>query len=128
MSESPRARRARLGLAAFCALTVVFLAARDLFVPEVRDVEVWFGVELHGAAALATAPLHWALFAFGAWAAWRAKPWLWQAAAAYAGYVAVSHFVWNVSSPAGHGIPAGLAQAAALSAVGLLLLALGRVR
>ena len=28
-----------------------FLAARDLFVPEVRDVEVWLGFELHGAAA-----------------------------------------------------------------------------
>jgi hypothetical protein len=43
-------------LALFCAATVVFLAARDLFVPQARDVEVWFGFELHGAAARWSAP------------------------------------------------------------------------
>jgi hypothetical protein len=82
------------GLALFCAVTVVFLAARDLFVPHVRDVEVWFGVELHGAAARWSAPLHWAIFATGAWAAWRARPWVARAAIGYAIYVAVSHAIW----------------------------------
>jgi hypothetical protein len=82
------------GLAGFCAATVVFLAARDLFVPHVRDVEVWFGIEVHGAAARWSAPLHWAIFAFGAWAFGRAKPWAPRAAAIYVLYVALSHAIW----------------------------------
>jgi hypothetical protein len=81
-------------LAVFCAATVVFLAARDLFVPHVRDVEVWFGFELRGAAARWSAPLHWAIFAFGAWGFWRARPWIVPAAAGYLLYVAISHLIW----------------------------------
>jgi len=81
-------------LALFCAATAVFLAVRDLFVPRARDVEVWFGFELHGAAARWSAPLHWAIFAFGAWAAWRARPWVARGAIGYAIYVAVSHAIW----------------------------------
>lgn len=81
-------------LAVFCAGTVVFLAVRDLFVPDARDVEVWFGIELHGAAARWSAPAHWAIFAFGAWGAWTARPWIARAAVGYAIYVAVSHGIW----------------------------------
>ncbi|MGH7336292.1 MAG: hypothetical protein ACREI7_01820 [Myxococcota bacterium] len=113
-------------LALFCAATVVFLAARDAFVPHVRDVEVWFGFELHGAAARLTAPLHWAIFAFGAWGFWRARPWITPAAAAYVFYVALSHLVWSEASPTGHGWPIGLAQAAAISLPAFLLLRTGR--
>jgi hypothetical protein len=126
VNESARAARARQGLALFCAATVVFLAARDLFVPEVRGVEVWLGFELHGRAALLTAPLHWALFAFGAFAFWRGKPWIWPAAAAYLLYVALSHLIWSEASPNGRGWPAGLAQAAAISALAFGLLRLRR--
>jgi hypothetical protein len=81
-------------LALFCVATVAFLAVRDLFVPEARDVEVWLGFELHGAAARWSAPLHWAIFAFGAWASWRARPWVARAAIGYAIYVAMSHVIW----------------------------------
>jgi predicted nucleotidyltransferase len=102
-------------LAAFCAASLVFLAVSDLTVPEVRDVEVWLGFELRGLAALATAPLHWALFAFGAWMFWCAKPWAWRAAAAYLFYVALSHLVWSEASPNGQGWRMGLLQAAAFS-------------
>jgi hypothetical protein len=108
-------------LAVFCAATVVFLAARDLFVPHVRDVEVWLGFELHGAAARLTAPLHWAIFALGAWGFWRAQPWVARSAAAYVFYVALSHLVWNLTSANGHGWLAGLTEAAALSVPGFLL-------
>ncbi|HEX5067154.1 MAG TPA: hypothetical protein VFY49_13625 [Myxococcota bacterium] len=83
-------------LACFCAATVVFLAYRDLFVPHVRDVEVWGGFEVHGAAARYTAPLHWLIFAVGAWGFWQAKPWIAPAAAAYTFYVALSHVIWLV--------------------------------
>ena len=81
-------------LALFCAGTVVFLAARDLFVAEARDVEVWFGIELHGAAAHWSAPVHWGIFALGAWASWTARPWIARAAVGYAIYVAASHVIW----------------------------------
>ena len=105
-----------------CALTVAFLALRDLTVPEVRDVEVWGGFELRGRAAQLTAPLHWAIFAAGAWAFWTERPWAWRAAAAYAFYVALSHLVWSEVSPNGRGWPMGLAQAALLSIPAVLLL------
>jgi hypothetical protein len=83
-------------LAVFCALTVVFLVPRDLFFAETRDVEVWLGFEVHGRAALLSAPLHWLIFAVGAWGFWTQRPWIVPAAAAYAVYVAVSHVIWLV--------------------------------
>ena len=59
--SAPRDRGARPGwmtaLAAFCLGTVLFLVPRDLFFAETRDVEVWFGFEVHGVVALLTAPL-----------------------------------------------------------------------
>ena len=113
-------------MAIFCAGTAVFLAWRDVFVPHVRDVEVWFGFEVHGTAARLTAPLHWAIFAVGAWAFWRARPWIARAAAAYLFYVALSHLVWSEASPNGHGWIAGLAQAAAIAVPGFLLLRAAR--
>jgi hypothetical protein len=109
-------------LAVFCLLTVVFLVPRDLFFPETRDVEVWFGFELRGRAALLTAPLHWAIFAAGAWGFWRQERWIVPAAAAYVFYVAISHLIWSEASPNGRGWPIGLAQAAAISIPGFLLL------
>ena len=121
MSPSARSRVER-SLAALGAVTVVFLAVRDLWLPEVRDVEVWLGFELHGRAARLTAPLHWAIFALGAFAFWRGKPWIWRAAAAYVFYVALSHLIWSEASPKGQGWRMGLAQAAAISLVGVLLL------
>ncbi|TMA33453.1 MAG: hypothetical protein E6J87_10075 [Deltaproteobacteria bacterium] len=109
-------------LALFCAATVVFLAWRDLFVPSARDVEVWLGFELRGTAARWSAPLHWTIFALGAWGAWRARPWIVPAAAGYVFYVALSHLVWSEASPKGNGWLVGLAQAAAISVPGFMLL------
>jgi hypothetical protein len=120
--SASRRPRAGTALALFCAATVVFLAARDLFVPEIRDVEVWGGFELRGRAAHLTAPLHWAIFASGAFAFWRVKPWIWTAAAAYLFYVAASHLVWSEASPHGRGWPLGLLQAAGISLAGLWML------
>jgi hypothetical protein len=108
--------------AAFCLLTIAFLVPRDLFFPETRDVEVWLGFEVHGRAARLSAPLHWAIFAVGAWGFWTQRAWIAPAAAAYAFYVALSHLVWSEVSPHGRGWPAGLLQAALLSIPGVLLL------
>jgi hypothetical protein len=109
-------------LAGFCLLTILFLVPRDLFFPETRDVEVWLGFEVRGRAARLTAPLHWAIFAIGAWGFWRARPWITTAAALYAFYIALSHLVWSEASPHGHGWRIGLLQAALFSIPGLLLL------
>lgn len=113
------------GLAFFCMATVAFLVPRDLFFAETRDVEVWFGLEVRGAAALYSAPVHWAIFAVGAWAFWTDRPWIVPAAAAYVFYVAFSHLVWSEASPNGNGWPIGLVQALAISVPGILLLRAG---
>ncbi len=110
------------------ALAIASLSAllinipRDLFFTETRQVEVWLGFEVKGWLALATAPLHWAIFGVGAWAFWSRRSWVLPWAATYLFYVAVSHLVWSEASPNGRGWPIGLTQAIAFSAVGLLLL------
>jgi hypothetical protein len=111
--------------ALFCVATVAFLATRDLFVSDARDVEVWFGFELRGRAALLTAPLHWAIFGVGAYGFWLQRPWIVRAAAAYSFYIALSHLVWSEVSPNGHGWVAGLAMALVLSIPGVWLLRSG---
>lgn len=109
-------------LAAFCAATVVFLAARDIAIPAVRDTEVWLGLEVHGWAARLTAPLHWVLYALGAWGFWHCRPWVWPWAAVYVASVAVSHLVWNLTSPAGGGWGPGLWQMALFAVPAVTLL------
>jgi hypothetical protein len=120
-ADTPRPRWAT-PLALACALTVAFTLWRDLRLPQVRDTEVWFGFELHGALARATAPLHWALFAAGAYGFARLRSWIWPWASVYGFYVALSHLVWSEASPNGQGWPIGLLQAALLSIPGWLLL------
>ena len=109
-------------LALFCLVTVLFLVPRDLFFAKTRDVEVWLGFELRGIAARVTAPIHWAIFALGAWGFWYCRPWALPAAAAYVFYIALSHLIWSEASPNGRGWPIGLAQALAISTAGILLL------
>lgn len=111
-------------LAVFCAATVVVSAGRDLFVPAARAVEVWFGLEVTGPLAFATAPIHWAMFAVAAWAFWTGRMWIVPWAAGYLFYAAFSHVVWSEASVHGRGWPIGLVQAAALSGVAYFLLCL----
>jgi hypothetical protein len=115
------------GLAVFCLTTVAFLASRDLFLTETRDVEVWLGFEVHGVAALLTAPLHWAIFAVGAWGFWNQRPWVLPWSSGYLFYVALSHIIWNEVSPNGGGWSSGLAQALAISLPAILLLRAHRI-
>jgi hypothetical protein len=110
--------------AVLCAATVVVSVFRDLFLPASREVEVWLGLELTGWIAYATAPLHWAIFAVGAWAFWTGRPWIAPAAAGYLFYAAFSHLVWSEASPHGRGWPIGLVQAAVIGGVGWFLLQL----
>jgi hypothetical protein len=109
-------------LGVFCLATLVISVGRDLFFPESRGVEVWFGLELRGRLALLTAPLHWLIFAIGTWAFWTGQAWVVPWAAGYLFYAAFSHLVWSEVSPHGRGWPIGLVQAAAISTVAALLL------
>ena len=109
-------------LAVFCLASVPFLAYRDFFVSGPRDVEIWFGFELTGSAALLTAPLHWAIFLAGAWGFWFQRPWVLPLAAAYEFYIAACHLIWNQVSPNWRGWLAGVVQAVAFSIPAILLL------
>ncbi|HYC53978.1 MAG TPA: hypothetical protein VEL28_03470 [Candidatus Binatia bacterium] len=109
-------------MAGLCLLTLVVSLVRDLFIPETRNVEVWFGFEVTGTAALVTAPIHWAIFATGAWAFWSRKPWIWPAAAGYLLYGAFAHLVWSEASANGRGWMIGLVQAFAISTMAMLVL------
>ena len=109
-------------LAATCVGSLLLNVPRDFLYPDNGNVEVWFGFELTGWAAWLTAPLHWAIFAFGAWAFWTCRPWALRVGAIYTFYVALSHVVWSEVSPHGSGWPTGLLHAAVLSIPGFLML------
>jgi short-subunit dehydrogenase len=82
----------------FCAYMTVVYMPWDLFVkPVADDAEAWFGIVLRGWAAKATEPLHWALYAAGAYGFWRMRPWMWPWAAVYAAQVTIGMFVWSVA-------------------------------
>ena len=109
-------------LAIACLVTIAATFGGDVFVPEARDTEVWFGLELKGTPALLTAPLHYAIFAVGAWAFWTMRPWALGVGAGYLFYAALSHLVWSEASPHGRGWQIGLVQAAVVAAAAVLLL------
>ncbi len=121
LEASPRPRWMS-ALAVFCLVTVLFLVPRDLFFAETRDVEIWLGFEVRGTAALATAPVHWAIFLVGAWGFWFRRPWILPCAAGYVFYISLSHLIWSGISQNGHGWPMGLLYAVVFSVPGVLLL------
>ena len=109
-----------LGL--FCAyMTFVYLPFDLFYKPIAQDEEVWFGLVLHGRAAKATEPLHWAIYAAGTWGFLRPRPWIWVASALYVGQIAVGMIVWNVTDPRGAGWMAGLGTGAVFAALAVLL-------
>ncbi|HUI27234.1 MAG TPA: SDR family oxidoreductase [Candidatus Kryptonia bacterium] len=81
----------------FCAYMTFVHIPLDIFVkPVAADAEAWFGLLLRGWAAKLTEPLHWAIYAAGAYGFWRMRSWMWPWAALYAAQVAFGMFVWNV--------------------------------
>jgi hypothetical protein len=94
----------------FCAYMTFIYLPYDLFVkPVERDEEVWFGIVLHGWAAKATGPLHWAIYAAGAYGFYHMRPWLWPWAAVYVAQIAVSMLVWSLLDERGNLIAGALA-------------------
>jgi hypothetical protein len=85
----------------------------DLFVkPVAADAEVWFGVMVHGWAAKLTEPLHWAIYAAGAYGFWKMRPLMWPWASLYVGQISIGMLVWNLLEPGGQGWLGGLISAA----------------
>ncbi len=98
---------------AFCIYMTVVYMPFDLFWKPVEvDQEVWLGVMLHGWAAKATEPLHWAIYAAGAYGFWKMRPWMWPWAAVYLLQITIGMFVFNLLDPRGGGWPGGLVSAA----------------
>ena len=79
----------------FCIYMAVIYMPWDIFVkPVAEDQEVWFGYMFTGWAAKATAPLHWIVYAAGAWGFWHMKPWMWPWAAVYCAQITIGMVVW----------------------------------
>lgn len=99
-------------LLAFCVYMAVVYVPFDLFYKSVAtDEEVWFGYLLHGWAAKLTEPLHWAIYAAGAYGFWKMRPWMWPWAAVYSAQVSVGMLVWNLRDARGRGWTGGLVTA-----------------
>ena len=110
------------GLLGFCLfMTFVYLPFDLFWKPVGRDQEVWLGFVLEGWAAKATEPLHWAIYAAGAWGFWKMRPWLHPWAALYTASIAVGMLVWSVRDPRGPGLLIGLAPFAAFGALAVAL-------
>ena len=64
-------------LLVFCAyMTTVYLPFDLFWKPVAEDQEVWFGFMLSGWAAKVTEPLHWAIYAAGAWGLFKLRRWM----------------------------------------------------
>ena len=97
----------------FCLYMTFIYLPFDLFLkPVAEDEEVWFGFTLHGWWAKATEPLHWLIYAAGAYGFWRMKPWMWPWAGVYVAQIALAMLLWNVLDPRGSGWLAGSVAAA----------------
>lgn len=87
-----------------CLYMSVVRVPLDLFLtPIERDEEVWLGIVLRGMPAKLTEPLHWAIYAAGAWGFWKMRAWMWPWAAVYAAQIAVGAMIWNSIDPRGSG-------------------------
>ena len=97
----------------FCLyMTFIYLPYDLFFKPVAEDEEVWFGFVLHGWAAKLTAPLHWLIYAAGAYGFWKMARWMWPWAALYMAQVAIAMLVWNLIDERGGGWTAGFVSAA----------------
>ena len=100
-------------LLVFCIYMTFIYMPFDMFVkPVAVDDEVWFGLRMHGWAAKATEPLHWAIYAAGAYGFWKMRRWMWPWAALYVAQICIGMLVWNVLDERGRGVIAGVVAAA----------------
>lgn len=93
----------------FCVyMTFIYMPFDIFYKPVAEDEEVWFGFMLTGWWAKATAPLHWLIYAAGAYGFWRRKSWMWPWAFVYSVQVVIAMVVWNLLRPEAAGLAGGL--------------------
>ena len=93
----------------FCLYMTFIYMPFDIFIkPVAEDHEIWLGFTLTGWWAKATAPLHWLIYAAGAYGFAKKKAWMWPWAAVYAAQVVVAMVVWNLVNERGGGWLAGV--------------------
>jgi hypothetical protein len=110
------------GLLGFCLFMALLYEPYDFFLKPVdRDQEVWVGLMLTGWAAKATEPLHWAIYAAGAWGFWKMRSWMHPWAALYAASVALGMLVWGIRDERPHSLWFGLAGFAPFAALAIAL-------
>ena len=113
----------------FCLYMTFIYLPFDLFVkPVAEDEEVWFGFVLSGWAAKLTAPLHWLIYAAGAYGFWKMSRWMWPWAAVYVGQVSFAMLVWNLTDPRGGVVPGIIAAVVVAVPTVALWRAKGRFR
>ena len=106
----------------FCFFMAALYVPWDFFIkPMAEDEEVWFGILLTGGWAKATEPLHWLIYAAGAWGFWNMKSWLHPWALLYTLQIALGMFVWNLLDEQGSGIIGASVSAAPFIVLSLLL-------
>ena len=99
-----------LGL--FCLyMACVYLPFDMFFKPVAQDREVWFGIALSGWWAKATEPLHWIIYALGAWGFWGMRQWMWPWASLSTAQIAIGMLVWNIVDARGRGWVGGTVTA-----------------
>ncbi|MDE0365530.1 MAG: hypothetical protein OXP09_08145 [Gammaproteobacteria bacterium] len=105
----------------FCLYMTFIYLPFDLFIkPVAVDQEVWFGFMLTGWAAKLTAPLHWAIYAAGAYGFWKMRSWMWPWAALYVAQVSVGMGVWSLLDPRG-GLWTGVVSTAVMAVPAIAL-------
>ncbi|RPG27248.1 MAG: hypothetical protein CBC10_001580 [Gammaproteobacteria bacterium TMED50] len=92
------------GVMLFCFYMTFIYMPFDMFLkPVEQDEEVWFGIVLHGWYAKATEPLHWVIYAAGAWGFYHMRGWMTPWAALYTLQVAIAMLVFSGIDPRGAG-------------------------
>lgn len=94
LSERPWWMNVMMAASAF--LAYVYVPWDFFFKPVAEDQEAWFGILLTGWAAKATEPLHFFIYAAGAYGFWRMRPWMWPWAAVWTAQLAFGMLVWPI--------------------------------
>jgi hypothetical protein len=92
----------------FCVYMTFVYSPWDIFFKPFAEAEdIWFGFTLRGWAAKIGEPIHWLIYAFGAYGFWKMKPWMWPWAAVYSAQVTIAMVVFNIISGPDYGDPRG---------------------
>jgi short-subunit dehydrogenase len=110
-------------LMGFCLYMALIYEPWDFFFkPVAEDREVLFGLLLAGWKAKAVEPLHWAIYAAGAYGFWHMRPWMWPWAAVYVAQIAGSMLVWAaLAAPWPHSVWAAPLVAVPFAALSVVL-------